>query len=147
MSAAYWLAAALLLGVAELLIPGVFLVFLAVAAAVTGVALIALPALPPAAQFGAFAVWSMVTVAIGRRWYRDYPVATSDPLLNDRAARMIGAVVIVEDPIEHGRGRVRIGDGTWPARGPDTPVGAQVRIVAVEGGMVTVAAVSGQGQA
>lgn len=138
MSPAAWLALAGALGIAELVVPGVFLVFLAIAAAATGAALFALPELPVALQFGAFAVWSVVSVAIGRRWYRDYPVPTSDPLLNDRAARMLGEIVTVEDPIENGRGRVRVGDGTWPARGPDTPAGRRVRIIGVEAGMVVV---------
>ena len=144
MSAAIWLGLAVALGIAELLVPGVFLVFLAVAAAITGVALFALPELPLAAQFGAFAVWSAVTVGVGRRWYRDYPVETSDPLLNDRAARMLGAVVTVEEAIVDGCGRVRVGDGTWPARGEDAPAGARVRVVAVEGAVVVVEAISPQ---
>ncbi|MBS0282863.1 MAG: NfeD family protein, partial [Proteobacteria bacterium] len=87
---AAWLAAAILLGIAELLIPGIFLIFLAVAAAITGLALFALPELPLIAQVGSFAAWSIVSVTIGRRWYRDYPLETSDPMLNDRAARVIG---------------------------------------------------------
>lgn len=143
MSAAVWLGLAVILGIAELLVPGVFLVFLAAAAAITGVAVYVLDALPLAAQLGAFAVWSVVSVAIGRRWYSDYPVETSDPLLNDRAARMIGAVVVVEEAIAGGRGRVRIGDGTWPARGPDAATGERVRIVAVDGAVVEIEPVSG----
>jgi membrane protein implicated in regulation of membrane protease activity len=70
-----WLIAALVLGIAELAAPGIFLVFLAIAAAVTGVAVFVLPDLPVPAQLGAFAVWSAVTVLIGKRWYRDYPVS------------------------------------------------------------------------
>lgn len=133
-----WLVAALALGIAELLIPGVFAIFLAIAAAITGVAVIALPALPPAAQLASFAVWSVVTVMIGRRWYTDYPVPSSDAKLNDRAARLIGEIVTVEAPIEHGNGRVRVGDGSWPARGDDAAPGARVRVAAVEGGVLLV---------
>ena len=132
-----WLIAALALGIAELAIPGVFLVFLAIAAAVTGVATLALPALPLAAQLGSFAVWSVVAVAIGRRWYRDYPVS-SDRQLNDRAARMIGQRGELATAIVGGEGRVRIGDGSWRARGPALPAGAQVRVTAVEDGVVLV---------
>ncbi len=135
-----WLIAALLLGIAELAVPGVFLVFLAIAAAVTGAAVFALPDLPVAAQLGSFAVWSVVTVLIGRRWYVDYPVEGGDPMLNDRAARMIGEIVTVEAAIVDGHGRVVVGDGGWPARGPDAPAGARVRVVAVEGGTVVVEA-------
>ncbi len=133
-----WLAAAVVLGIAELLVPGVFLIFLAIAAAVVGVALLALPDLPLAAQLGAFAVWSVVTVLIGRRWYVDYPVETSDPLLNDRAARMVGEIVTVSVPIVAGSGRVRVGDSEWPAAGPDAEAGTRMRVVKVTGGIVSV---------
>jgi membrane protein implicated in regulation of membrane protease activity len=134
----WWLAAAILFGVGEFVIPGVFLIFLAIAAGITGLAAFALPDLPLAAQLVSFAVWSGVTVAIGKRWYRDYPVASSDPKLNDRAARLIGETVTVCDAIVDGAGRVRIGDGTWSAHGPDAPTGAAVRIVAVAGSTLLV---------
>ncbi len=139
-AAGAWLIAALVLGIAELVVPGVFLVFLAIAAAVTGVAVFALPDLPVAAQLGAFAVWSAVTVLIGRRWYRDYPVEGGDPMLNDRAARMVGQVVVVETAIIGGRGRVMVGDGSWPARGANAAAGERVRIAAVTDGEVVVEA-------
>lgn len=135
---ALWLIVALALGVAELLVPGVFLVFLAIAAAITGVATLALPDLPVVAQFGSFAVWSLITVLVGRRWYRDYPVPTSDPMLNDRAARLVGEIVTVDQAIETGRGRVKVGDGVWPARGPDAPAGTRMRVVDIDGGILVV---------
>lgn len=133
-----WLVGALALALAELVAPGVFLVFVAVAAAITGLMLLALPDLPVIGQLAAFAAWSGVAVAVGRRWYYDHPVATEDALLNDRAARLIGEVVTVTAAIEHGQGRVRVGDGTWPARGSDAPVGAHVRILAVDGATLLV---------
>src|SRR3546814_11520795 len=68
-------------------------------------------------SLASFGVWTAVAVLIGKRWYRDYPVESSDPLLNDRAARLIGDIVVVTDAIENGAGRVRVGDGTWPAHG------------------------------
>ena len=136
---AAWLIAALALGVAELLIPGVFAIFLAIAAAVVGIALLVVPGLPVEAQIGAFAAWSVVTVLIGKRWYVDFPVASSDPELNDRAARLIGETVVVDVAIGADGGRVQIGDGSWPARGTAAAVGDRVRIVEVRGGLVVVA--------
>jgi inner membrane protein len=136
---AAWLVAAAVLAGAELLVPGVFLVFLAIAAAITGVAALALPDLTPLAQLASFAVWTGVAVLIGRRWYVDYPVATSDPLLNDRSRRLVGQVVTVCQAIEGGRGRVLVGDGAWPARGSDAPEGTRLRVVDVEGGVVVTA--------
>lgn len=135
---ALWLAAAVLLGIAELVVPGVFLIFLAIAAAITGVATLALSDLPVAGQVVSFAVWSGVTVLIGKRWYRDYPVASADPMLNDRVARLIGEIVTVSHPIEDGHGRVIVGDGAWSACGPDAPIGALVRIVGETSGELLV---------
>ena len=137
-AAGAWLIAALLLGIAELVIPGVFAVFLAIAAAVVGVALLVLPGMPLAAQIVAFALWSIVTVLVGKRWYVDYPVASSDPQLNDRVGRLIGTVVVVQVPIGPEGGRVTIGDGSWPARGVVADVGTRVRIVAIRDGIAIV---------
>ena len=132
------LSLAVLLGGAELVVPGVFLIFLAIAAGIVAAATFVLPELPLAAQLGVFGMWSVVTVLIGRRWYQDYPVETSDPLLNDRARRLIGETVVVADAIVSGRGRVRVGDGEWPAQGPDAPTGTRMRIVSVTSGIVVV---------
>jgi len=135
---AAWLAAALLLGIAELAVPGVFLVFLALAAAVTAAISYAIAPLPLAAQLVCFALWSVVAVVIGGHWYRDFPVAGGDTRLNDPAARLIGEISRLESAIVDGRGRVVVGDGSWPARGPDLPAGARVRIVAMRDGVVSV---------
>lgn len=133
-----WLIAAAALAGAELAVPGVFLIFLAVAAAATGVAVLALPALPLVAQLGSFAAWSIAAVAIGQRWYRNYPVNTSDPLLNDRGARLIGEVVTVVEPIVEGEGRVRVGDGEWTALGQSLPAGARATVTGLRDGKLLI---------
>lgn len=134
----WWIAAAVLFGFGEIVVPGAFLIFLAIAAAITGLVALALPDLPIAAQLISFTLWSAVTVFIGKRWYHDYPVASSDPNLNDRAARLINEEVIVSSAIIDGEGRVRIGDGEWSASGPSVPAGSLVRIVGVEGSTLLV---------
>lgn len=129
----WWLILAVVLAIAELIAPGVFLIFLAAAAAIMGVLAIIFPDMPVAVQLVGFAAWSGVAVLLGRRFYRDYPVGTADPLLNDRMARLIGETVVVTEAIEHGGGRVKVADGEWPARGPDASVGARVRITGADG--------------
>ncbi|MCD2325345.1 NfeD family protein [Sphingomonas sp. IC-56] len=136
--AVLWLIAGVLLATAELLIPGVYLVFFALAAAITGAIALLFPELSLGGQLAGFAAWSLAVVLIGKRWYRDFPVATSDPLLNDRVARLIGETVTVVQAIEDGQGRVRVGDGEWIAHGPDQPAGARVRITGASGGSLTV---------
>jgi membrane protein implicated in regulation of membrane protease activity len=128
----WWLIIAAVLGIAELLVPGVFLIWLAAAAAVTGLIAMA-TGITLAFQFGLFALISLGAVYWGRRWYASHPVESSDPLLNDRAARLIGETVIVVGAIENGSGRVKVGDSVWNARGPDAEIGARVRIVGADG--------------
>jgi inner membrane protein len=127
----WWLVAAIILGIAELVVPGAFLIWIATAAALTGVAALVL-GIPLAFQFALFGLFSIASVYFGRRFYGN-AVPSSDPLLNDRAARLIGETVIVVEAIEHGRGRVKVGDGVWPARGPDAEAGARVKVTGAEG--------------
>jgi membrane protein implicated in regulation of membrane protease activity len=127
-----WLIAAAVLGIAELIMPGVFLIWLASAAVLTGLATL-LFGLPPAFEFALFGLLSLASVYFGRRWYNANPVESSDPLLNDRAARLIGETVVVVGAIENGRGRVAVGDTVWPARGADAEVGAKVRVIGSDG--------------
>jgi len=48
--------------------------------------------------------------------------------------------VVVETALVGGRGRVLVGDGSWPARGEDAVVGTRVRVTAVVDGEVVVEA-------
>jgi len=132
-----WLVFAALLGVAEVLIPGVFLIWVALAAAVTGLVALLLPVSVPV-QLLIFALLCLVSVWGGRRWYVANPVNSQDPLLNDRTARLIGEIVLVVEAIEAGRGRVKVGDSVWSCRGPDAPVGSRVRVVGADASVLQV---------
>lgn len=127
-----WLSIGLILAVAEMLAPGFFLIWLAGAAIVTGLVTTVFPISFPI-QLALFATFSIGLVYIGRSWFRANPIESDDPLLNDRGGRMMGEVVTVVEGIEGGVGRVKVGDSVWTANGPDTPVGARVRIVSVSG--------------
>ncbi|HJO63775.1 MAG TPA: NfeD family protein [Sphingomonas sanguinis] len=140
--AALWLAAGLALGIAELLVPGVFLVFLAMAAGVTALTAWAIPELPVGLQLAEFAVWSVACVMIGRRWYRDFPVESDAPVLNAPTLRLRGQIVTVTTPIISGEGRARLGDGEWPVRGPDADIGTRLRVAHVDSGVLLVEPIS-----
>ena len=58
---------------------------------------------------------------------------TDEPDLNVRGAQYIGRIVVVEDAISGGRGKVRVGDTLWPAQGSDTAKGARVKITGTNG--------------
>jgi membrane protein implicated in regulation of membrane protease activity len=133
-----WLILAAVLAITELLMPGIFLVFVAAGAALTGVVTLIIPEFAVLFQVAVFIIATSTAVAIGRRWYAQNPVASADPLLNDRIARLIGEVVTVVEPIVAGKGKVRVADGEWLACGPDAPIGTHVRITGATGSSLTV---------
>lgn len=137
----WWLLIAAVLGILEILVPGIFLVWMALAAGITGL-IVAIAPMPLAWQLGIFAILAFAAVYSGRGVYARNPVESEDPKLNERAARLIGQIVTVETAIENGKGRVNVGDGVWNARGPDAPSGAKVRVVGADGTCLTVEAVA-----
>ena len=133
-----WLIGGVLLLIAEVIAPGFFLIFIGAAGIATGL-LTLLLGLPIALQLALFAVLTFLAVRIGgRRAYASRYDYTSDPFLNDRAARLIGKVVVVVQAVDDHGGRVRVGDSEWSARGAPAAVGNRVRIVDVEGNCLRV---------
>jgi membrane protein implicated in regulation of membrane protease activity len=50
---------------------------------------------------------------------------------------MIGKTGVVLDAISGGQGRIKVGETTWRATGPDLPAGTKVKVVdQVPGGLV-----------
>ncbi|NDH61491.1 MAG: hypothetical protein EBY18_07515 [Alphaproteobacteria bacterium] len=43
------------------------------------------------------------------------------------------ATVVLDAPILNGRGRIKLGDGSWSVTGPDMVAGARVRVRGVDG--------------
>jgi membrane protein implicated in regulation of membrane protease activity len=65
--------------------------------------------------------------------------AISDlPDLNVRGRQYVGRSVVVEQAIENGRGKVRVGDTLWAAEGPDAPAGARVTVTGSQGTVLVV---------
>jgi inner membrane protein len=133
----WWLLAAAVLALVELIAPGIFSIWIAAAAAITGVAVLAF-GIPFAFQLALFALLAIAAVYAGRHWYERNPVGSADPLLNDRTARLVGQTVTVVAAIRGGEGRVRVGDSVWSARGPDAEEGAQVRVTGADGSCLKV---------
>ena len=132
-----WLIGGVLLLIAEIIAPGFFLVFIGAAAIATGLfALLFGLSLPM--QLALFALYILVAVMVGRKVYGGAPGESADPLLNDRAARLVGKVVTVVEPIDDHNGRVRVGDSEWSARGGPAAAGERVRITGIDGNCLMV---------
>jgi inner membrane protein len=133
-----WLALGLVLAVAEMVIPGFFLIWLAGAALIVGVLTWFLPIGIPL-QIVIFSVLAIVAVFTGRRYLAANPVIPADPLMNDRGGRLVGEIVVVTGAIEEGStGKVRCGDSEWLAKGPATAAGARMRVTGHQGAVLLV---------
>jgi len=133
-----WLIGGVVLLIAEIIAPGFFLVFIGGAAIVTGI-LALLLGVPVALQMAIFAVLAFLAARFGgRRAYASRYDYSADPLLNDRAARLLGKIVVVTQAVDSHGGRVRVGDSEWSARGTAAAVGDRVRIVDIDGNCLKV---------
>lgn len=132
-----WLTLGVVLAMLEMLVPGVYLIWLAVAALITGLLTFGLD-LSPAVQVIDFVFLSLIIAFSAKRFLRERPIVSSDPLLNKRTGRLVGQTAVVSNAIEDGEGRVRHGDSEWPARGDDCASGTKVRITGSEGAVLLV---------
>lgn len=136
-----WWVLGMLLLAAELVMPGVFLVWIGLGAILTG----ALSLLLWEAGFWTWQVQSLVFAAsaavftlIGRRFFSRLEAETDEPLLNQRGASLVGRTAVLAEPIREGRGRIRLDDTFWVVSGPDLPIGARVRVASSNGRDLTV---------
>jgi membrane protein implicated in regulation of membrane protease activity len=133
-----WLVIALILFALETIIPGIHFLWFGLAAFIVGV-LVAIAggmgvaeAFPIGWQMVVFALLSVATVFGVKRLAGKSP-ADHHPDINAPGSQFIGRVVVVEDAISSGRGKVRAGDTIWLAEGEDAPHGAHVLVTGVNG--------------
>jgi membrane protein implicated in regulation of membrane protease activity len=128
----YWWALAAVLLVCEMMLPGVVFLFLAIGAAVAGAMLLIAADVSLEIQLVVFAIVSVVS-AIGLRRYLRGLLPRASTTLNARGESLVGQIFVLDQPILGGRGRIRLGDGSWSVTGPDMVAGAKVRVAAVNG--------------
>jgi len=133
----HWFVAALVLGVLEMLLPGVLFLWLGIAAAVVGVILLAVPGLGWEWQLVFFTVVSIASVVAWHR-FRPQLADTDQPHLNRRGERYVGRVLTLDEAIVNGVGKVRVDDSTWKVNGADVDAGTRVRVTGVQGTVLQV---------
>jgi membrane protein implicated in regulation of membrane protease activity len=132
-----WFIVAAALLILETMVPGVHFLWFGLAAIVIGffglVTGIGWPW-----QMLAFALLSVATVFWVRKYARPDVAISDQPDLNVRGNQYIGRSLVVEQAIQNGRGKVRIGDTLWAAEGPDTPAGLSVTVTGTKGTVLVV---------
>jgi hypothetical protein len=132
-----WLIGGVLLLILEVIAPGYFLVFIGAAAMAAGLFAVLFD-LGAASQLALFVLYAVIAVLVGRRFYANRMTDSNDPLLNDRAGRLVGKIVTVVAAVDDHGGRVRVGDSEWSARGGPAAAGERVRVTGVEGNCLKV---------
>ncbi|MBA2927850.1 MULTISPECIES: NfeD family protein [Pseudomonas] len=128
-----WLALGTVLLILEVFGAGGYLLWMGIAAAAVGVIKFLVPPLGPEWQLLLFAVLSILTAVYWWKRQRSSAKASDQPGLNERGSELIGRTFVVHQAIAGGRGKVKVGDGVWMVTGPDSPAGAQVRVVGLDG--------------
>jgi hypothetical protein len=132
-----WLILAVVLLILETVIPGVHFLWFGIAAAIIGVLALWTGFAWPV-QVLAFALLSVVVVFWVRRYARPDMAISDLPDLNVRGQQYIGRSLVVEQAIQNGRGKVRLGDTLWSVEGPDAPAGSNVTVTGVRGTVLVV---------
>ncbi len=132
-----WFILAAVMMMLESVIPGVHFMWFGMAAVAMAFVTLAVP-MPFAYQLVLFALLSLVSIYIARRYWAPQDLVTDNPELNNRGQQYVGRTVTVVEPITNGRGKVSVGDTVWSAEGADTPAGANVKVTGVKGTVLQV---------
>lgn len=136
-----WMVLGFVLLAAEIVLPGVFLLWIGIAAIMVGALSL---------QFWGYFFWSwqvqvlvflvlaVASAYFGRKIMQAAETESDEPLLNQRGEQLVGRTATLHEPISEGYGRIRLDDTTWRVSGPDLPAGTRVRIVAAKAGNLEV---------
>lgn len=132
-----WMIAAAALFVLELMAPGIFFMWFGIAAVVTGLIMFRYD-ITWQWQLIWFCGLSLASALLAYKFLRKHPLESDQPLLNNRAAQLIGQNFDLIDPIVNGRGSIHSGDTIWRVAGPELPKGARIKVVGADGALLKV---------
>ncbi len=134
----HWWIFAIILIILEVFSPGAFFMWMGAAAGVTGLALLVMPEMSWQIQFILFSVASIAAILVGRTFFSRQSANTDDPTLSQLEHELTGKIYEVENAIINGSGRIKVGESTWKAQGPDCEAGTSVKVIGVQGAVLLV---------
>jgi inner membrane protein len=132
-----WFIIAVVLLIMETMVPGVHFLWFGLSAIVVGFLGLA-TGVTWQWQVIAFGIISVLSVFLVRKYARPDAAPSDLPDLNVRGHQYVGRSLVVEQAIQNGRGKVRVGDTLWAAEGPDAPAGARVTVTGARGTVLVV---------
>ena len=134
----HWWVLAVVLVILEVLSPGVFFLWMGIAAGVVGFLVYLQPGMFWEYQILFFAVFSVVSIVLGRAFLKRRPIATDEPHLNRRGEQYVGRTFTLDEPIVNNQGKIRVDDTTWKIHGDDCEAGRKVKVSGVDGVVLVV---------
>ena len=120
----WYLAGIVLMGL-EILLPGVFMLWFGAGALLTGLILHVSGGFAWPWQLLLCAALSLLSILAGRRLIRKAG-SSPDSTLNRRLNSYLGRQAVLDEPLAHGQGRVKLDGIWWLVKGPDLPSGTIV---------------------
>ena len=135
----HWLVFGVALAIIEVFAPGAFFLWLGISAAVVGSILWVIPGMSWELQVLIFAILSIASVVIVRRYLTAHPLETDLPNLNQRGQQYVGRVFTLTVPVVNGQGKIQVDDSTWKITCEDCEAGTKVKINGVDGVVLSAA--------
>ena len=129
----HWWIIGLLLIVLEIFAPSAFFLWMGISAGIVGVVLFIAPDLGWEYQFMIFAIFSIVSIAIWRRYAKTSSEVSDHPNLNRRGEQYVGRTFTLQEPIVNGMGKIKVDDSTWKISGEDCEAGTKVKVTGIDG--------------
>ncbi len=129
----HWLVLGVALAIIEVFTPGVAFLWLGISAGIVGIILWVAPGLAWEYQVLIFAVLSVASVVIARRYLTSHPLKTDLPNLNRRGQQYVGRTFTLDEPVVNGQGKIHVDDSTWKITCEDCGAGTKVVINGVDG--------------
>ena len=129
----HWLVLGVALAIIEVFAPGVFFLWLGVSAGLVGLVLWIFPGLDWQIQLLLFAVVSVASVVLARRYLTRHPLESDLPNLNLRGQQYVGRTFTLAEPVVNGQGKIRVDDSTWKITCDDCEAGTKIIIDGVDG--------------
>ena len=129
----HWMVLGVALVIIEVFAPGVFFLWLGISAGIVGVVLWLIPGLDWEYQLLLFAILSVASVVIARRYLTAHPLESDEPNLNLRGHQYVGRTFTLKEPVINGQGKIQVDDSTWKISCDDCDAGTKVVINGVDG--------------
>ena len=130
-----WFILAAVLGVLEMALPGIFMIWYALAAVLVGALALAID-MGWQLQLVLYVLAGVALLFASRRFAGSNSGKSDRPLLNERAQNHLGKVYELLNDTKHGRGSVKVGDSIWQVQlenNQDSPKGTGILITDVAG--------------